>query len=127
MRREKVKKLKNFAIVSSFSNQIRPYYTEYQYDIYDEKSKIIASITLADGQKIPLSAVLYSHSDNLFVSNSDCLLVLIKILFQAFINNFDVYVYNISKKISSRITSDGNRDTIHNGLVEWIYECKIKN
>lgn len=28
-------------------------------------------------------------------------------------------------KTSYRVTSDGNRSALHNGLVEWIYECKI--
>ncbi len=33
----------------------------------------------------------------------------------------------MTKKTHYPVTSDGNRDTIHNGLVEWIYECKIMN
>ncbi|UJR20892.1 hypothetical protein I4U23_024001 [Adineta vaga] len=86
------------------------YYTEFQYDIY-EKSKIIASILMTNNVRRPLSAVLYSHSDNLF----------------AFIHNFDVFVYNVTRKSSYRVTFDGNRSTVHNGLVEWIYEYEIFN
>ncbi|CAF3961534.1 unnamed protein product, partial [Rotaria sp. Silwood2] len=81
------------------------YYTEYYYVLF-EKSKKIAPIGLADGQLVPLSAVLYSNSDNYF----------------AFIHNFDVYIYDIARATSSRVTSDGSREKVHNGLVEWIYE-----
>ncbi|CAF1087184.1 unnamed protein product [Rotaria sordida] len=99
-----------YILIPIRKEKIRPYYTEYQYELY-EKSKIIAPITYPDDQKISLSAVLYSHSDHLF----------------AFIYNFDVYVYDITQKTSYRVTTDGNRDTIHNGLVEWIYEYEIFN
>ena len=47
--------------------QVHPYYTEYQYDLY-EKSEKIASIALANGQKLPVSTIVYSNSDSLFVS-----------------------------------------------------------
>ncbi|CAF0987125.1 unnamed protein product [Rotaria sp. Silwood1] len=99
-----------YILVPIRKEKIRPYYTEYQYELY-EKSKKIAPITFSDDQKISLSSVLYSHSDHLF----------------AFIHNFDVYVYDINQKTSYRVTSDGNRDTIHNGLVEWNYEYEIFN
>lgn len=48
-------------------SQVHSYYTEYQYDLY-EKSKKIASIALANGQKLSVSTVAYSNSDTLFVS-----------------------------------------------------------
>ncbi|CAF1161992.1 unnamed protein product [Rotaria sp. Silwood1] len=86
------------------------YYTEYYYVLY-EKSKKIAPIGLSDGQLVPLSAVLYSNSDNYF----------------AFIHNFDVYVYDIARATSSRVTLDGNREKVHNGLIEWVYEYEIFN
>jgi len=35
-----------------------------------------------------------------------------------------VYIYDIAKTTSIRITADGGRETVHNGLIEWIYECK---
>ncbi|CAM4778334.1 unnamed protein product [Rotaria magnacalcarata] len=99
-----------YILVPIRKEKIRPYYTDYQYDLY-EKSRMIAPISFSDEQKISLSAILYSHSDHLF----------------AFIHNFDVYVYDINTKTSYRVTSDGNRNTIHNGLVEWIYEYEIFN
>ncbi|CAF2409910.1 unnamed protein product [Rotaria sp. Silwood2] len=99
-----------YILVPVRKEKTRPYYTEYQYELY-EKSKIIAPITFSNDQKISLSAVLYSHSDHLF----------------AFIHNFDVYVYDINQKTSYKVTSDGDRDIIHNGLVEWIYEYEIFN
>ncbi|CAF1150393.1 unnamed protein product [Adineta steineri] len=105
-----VSPLTRYILVPIKKEKIRPYYTEYQYDIY-EKTKLIASIISTDNQKLAVSTVVYSHSDNLF----------------AFTHNFDIYIYNITRKTSYRITSDGNQNTIHNGLVEWIYEYEIFN
>ncbi|CAF0954267.1 unnamed protein product [Adineta steineri] len=99
-----------YILAPVFKEKSHQYYTDYQYDLY-EKSKKIVSIALPDGQAAPLSAVLYSNSDNFF----------------AFIHSFNVYVYDIAKTTSSKATSDGNRDTVHNGLVEWIYEYEIFN
>lgn len=45
-------------------------------------------------------------------------------LLQAFVYNYNVYLYDLKENIDSQITFDGNRDLIHNGLIEWIYECK---
>lgn len=106
---------------------MRRFYTEHQYDLY-EKSKKIASITLSDGHIISLAALSYSHSDNYFVRVSFQWSTIEHLSFtfshQAFIHHFDIYVYDIAKATSNRVTSDGNRDTVHNGLVEWTYECK---
>ncbi|CAF3772111.1 unnamed protein product, partial [Rotaria magnacalcarata] len=81
------------------------YYTEHQYVLY-EKSKKIAPIGLPDGQIAPLAAVLYSNSDNYFT----------------FIHNFDIYMYDIARVTTNRITHDGSREKMHNGLIEWVYE-----
>ncbi|CAF3436510.1 unnamed protein product [Rotaria socialis] len=86
------------------------YYSEHQYVLY-EKSKKIAPIGLPDGQFVPLAAVLYSNSDNYF----------------SFIHNFDIYIYDIARVTTNRITHDGSREKMHNGLIEWIYEYEIFN
>ncbi|CAF1283981.1 unnamed protein product [Adineta ricciae] len=99
-----------YVLIPVKKEKISSYYTNYQYDIY-EKSRMIASIALVNETKRTVSAIVYSHSDHLF----------------AFIDNFDIYVYNITRKSSYRMTFDGNRATVHNGLVEWIYEYEIFN
>lgn len=55
-----------YILAAMIQEKVHQYYTEYQYDLY-EKSRKIASIGLPDGRIVPLSAVLYSNSDNYFV------------------------------------------------------------
>ncbi|UJR28644.1 hypothetical protein I4U23_009876 [Adineta vaga] len=99
-----------FILIPNQKEKVHRYFTEYYYDLY-ESSRKISSIALSVNRILPLSAILYSNSDNYF----------------AFIHNFDIYIYDTATTTSHRVTFNGSRESIHNGLVEWIYEYEIFN
>ncbi|CAF1639034.1 unnamed protein product [Adineta ricciae] len=99
-----------YILIPINKDKVHRYYTDYYYDLY-ENSRKIASIAVWDKKVWPLSAVLYSNSDSYF----------------AFIQDFDIYIYDTAKATSIRVTTNGSRETVHNGLVEWIYEYEIFN
>lgn len=97
-----------YVLIPKTQEKMHRFYTEYEFDLY-EKVKKIASIGLPNGQVVPISAVLYSNTDNYF----------------AFVHNFNIFIYDISRTDSIQVTFDGNRETVHNGLIEWVYEYEI--
>ena len=57
--------------------------------------------------------------------DTDFLLQTVHIYTQAYVLDFNIYVYNVTSDELVTITTDGLQDVIYNGIPDWIYEGTV--